>query len=142
VLAHPLSLGLGASGLDRVLEELSAAGLGGTECYYGRYSPEERARLAETARRHHLVATGGSDFHGSFKPDSRSAQEPGTSTCRTRLSPSCGPQAQHTAIERSIATLSSLDPFQVFTAHCDAWQVQGRLREPYGGGAAEFEDGD
>jgi predicted metal-dependent phosphoesterase TrpH len=69
VLAHPLSLGLGASGLDRVLEELSAAGLGGTECDYGRYSPEERARLAETARRHHLVATGGSDFHGSFKPD-------------------------------------------------------------------------
>ena len=35
--------------------------------------------------------------------------------------------------------MSSLDPFQVFTAHCDAWQVQGRLREPYGGGAAEFE---
>ena len=69
VLAHPLSLGLGASGLDRVLEELSAAGLGGLECHYGRYSPEERAGLAKTARRHRLVATGGSDFHGSFKPD-------------------------------------------------------------------------
>ncbi len=69
VLAHPLSLGLAASGLDRVLEELSAAGLGGLECYYGRYSPEERAGLVELARRHNLVATGGSDFHGSFKPD-------------------------------------------------------------------------
>lgn len=34
--------------------------------------------------------------------------------------------------------MSPLDPFQVFTAHCDAWQVQGRLREPYGGGAAEL----
>jgi hypothetical protein len=39
------------------------------ECYYGRYSPEERAGLVQMARRHDLVATGGSDFHGSFKPD-------------------------------------------------------------------------
>jgi predicted metal-dependent phosphoesterase TrpH len=69
VLAHPLTLGLEPSGLDHVLEELSAAGLGGMECYYGRYSPAERAGLAEMARRHDLVATGGSDFHGSFKPD-------------------------------------------------------------------------
>ncbi len=69
VLAHPLTLGLDAPGLDQVLEELSAAGLGGMECYYGRYSPEERAGLAEMAKRHDLVATGGSDFHGTFKPD-------------------------------------------------------------------------
>ncbi len=39
------------------------------ECYYSRYSPEERAGLAEMAKRHDLVATGGSDFHGRFKPD-------------------------------------------------------------------------
>ena len=39
------------------------------ECYYGRYSPEQRAGLVEVARRHDVVATGGSDFHGSFKPD-------------------------------------------------------------------------
>ena len=44
-------------------------GLAGMECYYGRYSPEERAGLAELANRHGIVATGGSDFHGSFKPD-------------------------------------------------------------------------
>jgi len=71
VLAHPLTLGLEPPGLDRVLLELSAAGLGGMECYYGRYSAEERAGLAEMARRHDLVATGGSDFHGTFKPDLR-----------------------------------------------------------------------
>jgi hypothetical protein len=71
VLAHPLTLGLQPSGLDQVLLELSAAGLGGMECYYGRYSPEERSRLAEMAKRHNLVATGGSDFHGTFKPDLR-----------------------------------------------------------------------
>ena len=71
VLAHPLSLGLEPSALARVLRELSSAGLGGMECYYGRYSPEERARLTEMAKRHDLVATGGSDFHGTFKPDLR-----------------------------------------------------------------------
>jgi len=71
VLAHPLTLGLEPSGLEQVLRELSAAGLGGMECYYGRYSPEERAGLAEMAKRHDLVATGGSDFHGTFKPDLR-----------------------------------------------------------------------
>jgi hypothetical protein len=69
VLAHPLTLGLETPGLDRLLDELSLAGLSGMECYYGRYPPEERARLAEQARRHDLVATGGSDFHGRFKPD-------------------------------------------------------------------------
>lgn len=69
VLAHPLTLGLGTSELDRAVEELAGAGLGGLECFYGRYSPEERAGLAELAGRHALVATGGSDFHGTFKPD-------------------------------------------------------------------------
>jgi len=69
VLAHPLSLGVETARLDHILEELSVAGLGGMECHYGRYSPAERAGLVEMARRHDLVATGGSDFHGTFKPD-------------------------------------------------------------------------
>jgi predicted metal-dependent phosphoesterase TrpH len=69
VLAHPFSLGLEAPEFDRVLDELVAAGLSGMECYYGRYSPKEQAGLVEVARRHGLVPTGGSDFHGRFKPD-------------------------------------------------------------------------
>jgi len=69
VLAHPLSLGLEVPELDRLLAELSAIGLCGMECYYGRYSPEQRSGLADLAKRHGLVATGGSDFHGRFKPD-------------------------------------------------------------------------
>jgi hypothetical protein len=69
VLAHPLTLGLEPPEFDHVLGELSAAGLVGMECYYGRYSPEQRDGLAEMAKRHDLVATGGSDFHGTFKPD-------------------------------------------------------------------------
>jgi predicted metal-dependent phosphoesterase TrpH len=69
VLAHPLSLGLEMSGLERVLEELATLGLVGVECYYSRYSVEQRAQLATIAKRLGLVATGGSDFHGAFKPD-------------------------------------------------------------------------
>ena len=69
VLAHPFSLGLDPAGLDLVLAELAEAGMAGVECYYGRYRPEERTALAEMAGRHGLVASGGSDFHGSFKPD-------------------------------------------------------------------------
>ena len=69
VLAHPLSLGLEPAALGSAVSELSEAGLSGVECYYGRYSPEERARLVEIAGAHGLVATGGSDFHGRFKPD-------------------------------------------------------------------------
>jgi len=68
-LAHPFSLGLDRAGLEGVVAELAEAGLAGLECYYSRYSPEERAELAELAKRYDLVATGGSDYHGKFKPD-------------------------------------------------------------------------
>jgi predicted metal-dependent phosphoesterase TrpH len=69
VLAHPLSLGLDPAGLERSVGELAALGLSGLEAVYGRYSPEERRALVEMAGRHGLVATGGSDFHGAYKPD-------------------------------------------------------------------------
>lgn len=68
-LAHPLSLGLDPPELESALVELAELGLGGVEAYYGRYQPDERASLAATARRVGLVATGGSDHHGTYKPD-------------------------------------------------------------------------
>ena len=68
VLAHPLTLGLPPAGLESVVAELAVAGLGGIEAYYGRYRPDERRGLRRLAARHGLVATGGSDFHGTFKP--------------------------------------------------------------------------
>lgn len=69
VLAHPLSLGLDPPVLESVVRELAEGGLAGIEAYYGRYSPAERRMLADMAKRAGLVATGGSDFHGTFKPD-------------------------------------------------------------------------
>ena len=62
VLAHP---GWASSGpvIDRV-PQLVAHGLAGIEVYYPDHTPEMIARYLEVARRHGLVATGGTDFHG------------------------------------------------------------------------------
>lgn len=68
VLAHPLSLGLEPPMLESVLGELADAGLTGMEVTYGAYGDGERRLLGAMAGRLGLVATGGSDFHGTFKP--------------------------------------------------------------------------
>ena len=69
VLAHPFSLELSPAELRSRLEELRSMGLAGVECVYGRYSPEDRAGLQELASSLGLIATGGSDHHGTYKPD-------------------------------------------------------------------------
>jgi predicted metal-dependent phosphoesterase TrpH len=69
VLAHPLTLGVEGSELESAVSELADAGLAGIECLYGRYDPETRAGLAKIAAGAGLVVTGGSDYHGSYKPD-------------------------------------------------------------------------
>lgn len=69
VLAHPLTLGLGPAALDAAVAELAGAGFAGIEAVYGRYTRDERAALGDLAHRHGLVATGGSDYHGTVKDD-------------------------------------------------------------------------
>jgi hypothetical protein len=69
VLAHPFSLGLEPAALERTVAELASLGFAGIESVYGRYPAEDRAGLADLARRFGLVATGGSDYHGAYKPD-------------------------------------------------------------------------
>ncbi len=69
VLAHPLTLGLGPGPLENLVSDLARQGLGGIEAVYGRYSPQERKQLRRLSERTGVVATGGSDFHGTFKPD-------------------------------------------------------------------------
>jgi predicted metal-dependent phosphoesterase TrpH len=71
VLAHPLSLGLEPAELERRVFELAEAGLAGIEATYGRYTREQRAGLRRMADAAGLVATGGSDYHGTFKPGLR-----------------------------------------------------------------------
>ena len=59
-----------ALGLDyEEMLELAEAGLAGVEAIYGRYHRAEREGLATMARRLGLVAAGGSDHHGTYKPD-------------------------------------------------------------------------
>jgi hypothetical protein len=69
VLAHPLSTGLERPELERFVAHLADVGLDGIEAVYGSYGPDERSWLRRLAARHGLVATGGSDYHGTFKPD-------------------------------------------------------------------------
>jgi predicted metal-dependent phosphoesterase TrpH len=69
VLAHPLSLGVTGAALESAVTELAEAGLAGMECIYGRYDAETRAGLEKLAAGAGLVTTGGSDYHGSYKPD-------------------------------------------------------------------------
>ena len=69
VLAHPTSLGYEGPALEQFVAGLAADGLDGMECEYGRYTPELRAALRAMADRLDLAVTGGSDYHGRYKPD-------------------------------------------------------------------------
>ena len=59
VLAHP-----GLAGRDDMIPDLVRAGLMGIETYYPEHSAAQTATYLELCRRHDLVATGGSDYHG------------------------------------------------------------------------------
>jgi predicted metal-dependent phosphoesterase TrpH len=61
VVAHP---GLYAGDPDQLLDDLLAHHLDGVEVYYPLHTPEQTTRYATFAQTHHLLATGGSDFHG------------------------------------------------------------------------------
>ena len=64
VLAHPRSPGYEIP--DAVIAELTAAGLCGIEVFHFDHDEAERMRLTALARSLDLIATGGSDDHGSF----------------------------------------------------------------------------
>ena len=68
VLAHPTSLGYAGAALERFVAGLAEDGLDGMECEYGRYDPDLRAQLRMMAGRLGLAVTGGSDYHGRYKP--------------------------------------------------------------------------
>jgi predicted metal-dependent phosphoesterase TrpH len=59
-LAHPRE----APDLESLLPVMKEAGLVGMEVHYGLYPDDERDRFATLAKRHQLLAVGGSDYHG------------------------------------------------------------------------------
>jgi predicted metal-dependent phosphoesterase TrpH len=60
VLAHPREM----EDLENLLPTLQEAGLAGMEVYYQDYDEASIERLLTIARRHGLLPTGGSDYHG------------------------------------------------------------------------------
>jgi predicted metal-dependent phosphoesterase TrpH len=70
VLSHPFTLGLASPfALGKLIMDLMIMGLAGIEVYYADHTPEQEALYLRLARRHKLLITGGSDFHGLNKPE-------------------------------------------------------------------------
>ena len=68
VLAHPF-LNLNEEKLRAFLPSAKAHGLSGMECYYSLYDEETTKKSLEIAENFSLLCSGGSDFHGTIKPD-------------------------------------------------------------------------
>jgi len=69
VLAHPHTLGINrAEEMADLLDRLRNAGLVGLEAACSGYRRHEREGYADLAHRFGLVASGGSDYHGRYKP--------------------------------------------------------------------------
>ncbi|WP_114855818.1 PHP domain-containing protein [Brachybacterium sp. YJGR34] len=69
VLAHPGSVTRDSDLPLDLLEEMVAAGLDGIEVDHREHDGAERERLRRFARTHDLLMTGGSDHHGTGKPN-------------------------------------------------------------------------
>jgi predicted metal-dependent phosphoesterase TrpH len=69
VLAHPYQLKLSCDDTERLVRRLAEYALDGLEAIYSRHTAEQRAAYASLAERCGLLITGGSDYHGSYKPD-------------------------------------------------------------------------
>jgi predicted metal-dependent phosphoesterase TrpH len=69
VLAHPFTLNLDAAELERFVDELVEAGLGGIEGYHGDLPLVEQEPYRALGAAKGLVVSGGSDYHGDMRPD-------------------------------------------------------------------------
>lgn len=69
ILAHPMQYHLGEDGIRTLLSILKEAGLMGAEAIYSTHSATEEALIRRLCEEMDLLISGGSDFHGSNKPD-------------------------------------------------------------------------
>lgn len=65
VLAHP---GVNLKGKQRLLDGIVQLGIDGIEAFSSYHLPDQAAHFQNEAKRYHLFATCGSDFHGKTKP--------------------------------------------------------------------------
>jgi transcription antitermination factor NusB len=71
VLCHPGRV----PELDERLAQMVEEGLDAIEVHYPNHGPEVEKRLLDLARRHDLMVSGGSDYHGANKPHISLGQE-------------------------------------------------------------------
>ena len=69
ILAHPYWEGLNAEKTVVSCRTLADQGLRGLEVFYGTFSAQQISLNLHLARQFDLLITGGSDFHGTFKPE-------------------------------------------------------------------------
>ena len=66
VLAHPKFVR--TDDIEALVAELRKMGLGGIEAYYPAHSDADVERYLKIAKRHGLIVTQGSDYHGAMRP--------------------------------------------------------------------------
>ena len=70
VLAHPSLITIGnGRNFEDLIAGLKEMGIKGVEAYYPEHSKEQGSYYLKLAKKHKLLVTGGTDFHGSLKPD-------------------------------------------------------------------------
>jgi len=69
VLAHPYQYGFSEEELISLVSTVCSYGAVGIECLYSGYTPEQSNYLMSLAEHFGMCVTGGSDYHGSRKPD-------------------------------------------------------------------------
>lgn len=68
-LAHPGLYRLGWEATEALIAYLAKLGMKGLEVYHSSHNSFQSGKLRTLARQYGLLPTGGSDFHGSNKPD-------------------------------------------------------------------------
>jgi 3',5'-nucleoside bisphosphate phosphatase len=69
VLAHPASIDQTLATIPSLVRKLAAHGLDGLEAFYPGHSKNTCKKLCDLAAQLGLIITGGSDFHGTMKPE-------------------------------------------------------------------------
>ena len=70
VLAHPGLLNCSSDDqFDELIAGLKVMGILGLEVYYSEHTPRQTQLFADLAKRHDLLLTGGTDFHGAIQPE-------------------------------------------------------------------------
>ncbi len=69
VLAHPYQYHLGDKKTEELVSYLKEMGLHGLEVYHSSNNQYDSGKLKKLAKKYQLFPTGGSDFHGTNKPD-------------------------------------------------------------------------